>query len=60
MREYALYRGDTFIDLGTARELAEKYNTTVKVIQWLATANKAKKRAGNCRNGMIVIPIEEE
>ena len=28
MREYALYRGDTFIDLGTARELAERNNTT--------------------------------
>ena len=60
MREYALYRGDTFIDLGTAKELAGKHNTTVKVIQWLAHSKKAEKARENCRNGMIVIPIEED
>ena len=58
MKEYALYRGDTFIDLGTTKELAEKHNITPKTIRWLATCERWKNREH--KNGMIVIPIEED
>ena len=60
MKEYALYRGDTFVDIGTARELAEKHNTTMKVIHWLAHSNKAKEKREKCKKGMIVIPLDFE
>lgn len=44
LKEYAMYRGDKFIDIGTARELATKYNTTVKYIHWLAGSSVARER----------------
>lgn len=35
---YALYRGDTFIDVGTARELAARHNVKENTIRYMATA----------------------
>lgn len=39
-KEYALYKGEEFIDLGTAEELAKKMNTTVNTILWYAGSNR--------------------
>ena len=46
---FGLYKGDKFIDVGTARELAERRNVKVRTIRYLITpayAKKIKKRIG--------------
>nr|DAQ57427.1 MAG TPA: hypothetical protein [Caudoviricetes sp.] len=42
---YAMYRGDTFIDLGTIPELAAKYHKTIDMMRWLSypTAHRRNK-----------------
>ena len=55
---YAMYKGDTFIDLGTAKELSKKHNIKVKTLYWLATAKKVD-RSGKTKRKYLV-PIEED
>lgn len=45
MKYYAMYRGDTFIDLGTVPELAAKYHKTIEMMRWLSypTAHRRNK-----------------
>ena len=45
MTEYAMYKGDRFIDLGTLTYLAEKYHKRQKTLKFLATPS-AHKRGG--------------
>ena len=40
---FGLYKGDKFIDVGTARELAERRNVKVRTIRYLITPAYAKK-----------------
>lgn len=40
---YALYRGDQFIDIGTAKELAEKRGISVKSLRYKATPTYHKR-----------------
>lgn len=56
-KEYAMYKGDTFLDIGTAKELAKRHNLTVKTIWWLATARRID-RSGKTKRKYLV-PIEE-
>ena len=46
MTEYAMYKGDRFIDLGTLTYLAEKYHKKQKTLKFLATPS-AHKRSTN-------------
>lgn len=57
MKEYAMYKGDTFIDLGTAKELSKRHNIKVKTLYWLATARRLD-RSGKTRRKYLV-PIED-
>ena len=56
--EYAIYKGDESIDLGTAEELSKKLGLTVKTIQFLAT--KAHHNRATSDNWMVAIRIEDE
>lgn len=59
---FALYKGDKFIDLGTAKELAEKYNVTPKTIRYLSTpANRRRieKTKKDVSNALISIKIDD-
>lgn len=60
---FALYKGDEFIDLGTAKELADKYNVTPKYIRFLSTPSN-KKRIANYKkkniNSLISVKIEDD
>lgn len=55
MTEYAMYRGDTFVDLGTLEFLASKYNKKVSSLKAIATpsAHKHKRRT-------VLYKIEED
>lgn len=41
--EYAIYQGDDFLDLGTAKEMAKKFNVKKETITfWASPANKRR------------------
>ena len=41
--EYAIYKGDKFIDIGTAKELAEKCNVKPETIEFYASPSYLKR-----------------
>ena len=43
-KEYAIYKGDKFLDIGTAEELAKKFNVTANNIRFLSTPSAKKRR----------------
>lgn len=43
MQVYALYKGDKFLDIGTSKELSEKYNIKRKTIQFYSTPSYKKR-----------------
>jgi len=57
-REYALYKGDTFLDIGTAGYLSKKWNIRVKTIYWLAACRRLKEL--NHKSGWVVVALEED
>lgn len=60
--EFALYRGDNFVDIGTKQELMEMYNITSD--EWsFCISPTAKKRAEKRKfltNAMIIERIEDD
>lgn len=42
VREYALYKGDDFVDIGSKVELGEKYGLSPDFIAWTTTPSGAK------------------
>ncbi|ELV4714333.1 hypothetical protein [Listeria seeligeri] len=57
MTEYAMYKGDDLLLIGTLTELAEFKNVTRDTILFYMS-NSYKKRVGE--NGLIVIKIEDD
>ncbi len=53
---YALYKGDTFIDLGTKQYLAKLINVKVSSIEFYMTPTYKNRT----KNGWIVIKIEDD
>lgn len=53
---FALYRGDEFIDVGTARELSEKHSISTQSIYWMATPANHKRDRGN---RLLAIRLED-
>ena len=59
--EYALYKGDNFLDIGTIKELSKRYNISVKTLRWYSTPcykNKIKNKK-NIKS-YVVVRIEDE
>lgn len=54
---YAIYKGDEFIDVGTADELAERHGVKVKTIQWMSSPAYHRRGTGD---KLMVYKIEEE
>ena len=57
--EYALYKGEEFLDIGTADALSKKWNISKRSIQWYAYARKAKTRCNN-KGGYVVLKLDAE
>ena len=55
---YAIYKGDAYVDMGTAHELAEKYGLKTETIWWLSSKN-SHKRVEKGKNYTIVIKVED-
>ena len=58
LKRYAMYKGDEFIDLGTAKELAQRHNTTISTIYWYIYSSAWKKKRKD--NWLLIVPMEEE
>lgn len=58
--EYALYKGDEFVDLGTAEELAKRRNVTVTHIHYLNTPTHKKRRGEQALCAYKIEDDEEE
>ncbi|KOH01683.1 hypothetical protein LJ16_07530 [Lactobacillus johnsonii 16] len=56
---YAMYRGDTFVDLGTADYLAEKYHKRKESLVYLSrpTVHRRVKKGGK---RLLLYRIEED
>lgn len=52
--EYALYKGDTFIDLGTMNEIAQRQGIPVATLRAYSKLNNKKADKGN---RLVVINI---
>lgn len=57
-KQYALYKGEEFIDIGNAKELAERVGTTVNTILWYAGSNRYKSKEH--KRGYVVVLLDEE
>lgn len=56
-RTYALYRGDEFIDVGTADELAERHGIKPESVRWMSTPSYHKR---GYEGRLLSYKIEEE
>lgn len=61
--EYAVYKGDELLAIGTYKELAKKFNVKIETVQfWSTSANKrrlASRKGGNSQ-GKLAIRIDDE
>lgn len=56
--EYALYKGDNFVDVGTADYLANLISVTRETIKWLASPSALKRRRkSEDSNALICVRI---
>ena len=63
LSEYAVYKGDEFICIGTRRELAKIFNVKKKTVQfWSTPANKRRlaSRKNGKSQGILAVKIEDE
>ena len=62
--EYALYKGDTFICMGTIKEIAKKMGVTKKTVYWwgspAARRREGKNKFKKTPNRKLLIKIEGE
>jgi len=61
--EYAIYRGEEFLDIGTAVDLSKKFEvSTATILFWASPTHlrRIKKKDGALGDQKIVIKIEEE
>ena len=57
-REYALYKGENFIDIGKVGELSKRYGISINTLYWCAACNRWKNRSH--KGGIIVVPLEDD
>ena len=57
-RDYAVYRGDEFVDLGTLDYLSNVLGIARRTLQFLKSPS-GRKRINGERHGIIIIKIED-
>ena len=58
MKEYALYKGDELLGIGTVKELAQQFNVTPGTIRWYGFPTY-QKRVKNPKNRRVLVPLED-
>lgn len=56
---YAIYKGEKFLSVGTAKELALEFGVSEHTIRFMATEENRRRNKGN-RKTAIVLSEEEE
>ena len=56
-RNYAVYRGDEFLDIGTAKELAKKFGVKEVTIKYWCTPSNALRDKGN---RFVAVKLEDD
>ena len=59
-REYAIYKGDEFITLGSAQECAKKLDVTPDYIKWMTYPICRKRNKGNRMTAIVIEEGEDE
>lgn len=59
-KEYALYKGDQFVDIGTLKDLAKKLNVNEKTIQYYSTPSHLKRcqKFNGSDNYLVVVKLD--
>ena len=57
MKEYALYKCDKFIDIGTKEYLANLLNVRKETIEFYASPTQLKRNRDNC---YVVVRIDDD
>lgn len=61
MTNYAIYRGDEFVFMGTADECAEEFNVKPQTIKWMTTpAAKRRYEKHKNYNGITAVKVEDD
>ncbi len=55
-KEYALYKGEELLAIGTKKELAEKFNVKESTITFYMTPTKLKRSKG--KNFRVVVALD--
>lgn len=58
MKEYALYKGEEILAIGTADEIAEELGILKKTVWYYGTPSQHKRTSGT--NARVLIPLDEE
>ncbi|TFI61436.1 hypothetical protein CKN63_12470 [Carnobacterium divergens] len=58
--EYAVYKGDELLGIGTAKELAERLKVKVETIKFYSTASYQKRIKKENHNRLISIKLEDD
>ncbi len=57
MNEYALYKGDELLDVGTLEYLAKKFNVKIKTLLFYQTPTQKKRTSEN--KGRRLVRLEK-
>ncbi|MGB3161570.1 MAG: hypothetical protein WBA84_10020 [Carnobacterium sp.] len=60
IKEYALYKGENLLSIGTACEIAEQMNIAVRSVLYLQTKSYKKRGTGNNRRILVELKEKEE
>lgn len=58
--EYAVYKGDELLGIGTAKELAERLKVKVETIKFYSTTSYQKRIKKENHNRLISIKLEDD
>lgn len=58
--EYAVYKGDELLGVGTAKELAERLKVKVETIKFYSTASYQKRIKKENHNRLISVKLEDD
>ena len=59
-KEYAIYKGEEIIDIGTVKELASKHNVSINTIYFLSSPANHRRNKGNKKIAIVVNDEEEK
>lgn len=60
LKEYALYNGDIFVDIGTKSELAQRLNVKPETISFYASPSYHKRFEKSPEGRLIAIKLGDE